>query len=258
MSVDTIPSMADAPPATPAGTATIETLAANASQGQPANPAPATNPVLFGGFKGGRRRLDGLRPGSPEALAADREKERIKKQRQRDRARVAATAALPAAIIPAVAAPAAPALGAMPGNPLAAATDNLGGVESVGDLPLVRWTPKDIAPVIKQTVGLAEELCRRQISTRCRKARLPDGITKEIESDTKWAENSKRMIEEGVAEISAQQLNKAEVPVEVRPWINVTVGVAQIGIGHMKVLKRLDELISSQISVPTKTDDAKK
>ena len=99
--------------------------------------------------------------------------------------------------------------------------------------------------MIRECVSLAEELCKKQVVTRCRRARLPAEIIREIEKDTAWAERAKRMIADGAAEISALLLNKAEVPVEARPWMNLGIGVTQISLGHMKVLKRLDELIAA-------------
>src|SRR5207248_3670914 len=50
----------------------------------PENSALATVP-LFGGLRGRRTRKDGLKPGSPEAVAADRERDRRRKQKLREK-----------------------------------------------------------------------------------------------------------------------------------------------------------------------------
>ena len=63
-------------PATPAG---------EAPNAAPANSALASVP-RFGGLRGGRARNDGLKPGTPEAQAADRERDKQRKQRLRDAA----------------------------------------------------------------------------------------------------------------------------------------------------------------------------
>lgn len=255
-----LPSMAATPPraagGTPPGESPGQPLPPTPGAGQLATPTAPPSPLLFGGFKGGRKRLDGLKPGSPEALSADREKERLKKQRQRERARAEVSAAQPAPVIPAATATAAP-LGALPTGAVAPEAGALPGLPGSGIAPLVSWSAKDVEPVIRECVGLAEELCRKQVVGKCRKARLPAEIIREIEKDTTWAERAKKMIADGAAEISALQLNKAEVPVEARPWMNLGIGITQISLGHMKVLKRLDELISAQTSQPAAAEKLK-
>ena len=67
-----------APPVAPVGPGASAAAAA-------ASPAAKVTAPLFGGFRGGRKRKDGLAPGSPEAIEADREKDRVRKERQRSR-----------------------------------------------------------------------------------------------------------------------------------------------------------------------------
>ena len=78
----TLPGMAEnpplAPPVAPVGPGASAAAAA-------ASPAAAVTAPLFGGFRGGRKRKDGLAPGSSEAIEADREKDRLRKERQRSR-----------------------------------------------------------------------------------------------------------------------------------------------------------------------------
>src|SRR5579862_2754249 len=88
------------PPGAPGGPAP-----APVGNGNPANkagvaPVPthaAASVPLYGGNRGGKKRRDGLVPGSPEALEADRKADRDRKQQERDsKRRLAPQPALPA------------------------------------------------------------------------------------------------------------------------------------------------------------------
>src|SRR5581483_9808460 len=91
-----------APAGAPPGKGPNPPVALNspASPGDPRNtPHAAATAVKHGGLKGGRRRDDGLVPGSKEAVAADRERDAERKRRERD-ARRGDPPALPSASVP--------------------------------------------------------------------------------------------------------------------------------------------------------------
>src|SRR5439155_22316338 len=87
-----------APVASPASATEAPTIAR-------ADSAVATVP-RFGGLRGGKPRTDGLIPGSPEAAAADRERDARRKRQRRDTVKPPEPAPLPSQAAP-VAGPAA-------------------------------------------------------------------------------------------------------------------------------------------------------
>ena len=208
---------------------------------------------LFGGLRGGRKRKDGLVPGSPEALAADREKDAERKRLARERDRLANPAPLPPASAATATATLPPVQNAAVPTP-----DNLGTFTGVENFETVAWLAKDVEPLVNELVELTEELCQTAINSRCKKARLPMEIAKEIESDARWATRAKAMIKQGGADLFAQLMNKSQIPLAIRPYILITIGSLQIAIGQMKILKRLDQLIlAANPNAATKPEPAK-
>jgi hypothetical protein len=197
--------------------------------------------VLFGGFRGGRKRFDGLKPGSPEALEADRKKDNERKKR----ARLAALAAAPPPPLP-------PALGAATVPPSGAVTEKtlppLPGVAGVPafEAPLLAlaWEARDLLPVTENGVPLLEEMAARQIVAKAKRARLPKEIISEIERDCKWPDKSKRMLSETSGALAAKYLNKLGISAEYKVEVNFSIAVLNIGASHMAVLRRLDKLIA--------------
>ena len=97
---------------------------------------------------------------------------------------------------------------------------------------------------MRQLVALTEELTSKVILDKGNKAQLPRELMREIEKDMSWAEGSKKMVEAGAAELFAKYLNESQVPLEVRPWVMISIGSLQIGIGFTKSLKKLDQIIA--------------
>lgn len=195
---------------------------------------------LFGGNRGGRKRKDGLKPGSPEAVRADKERDRERKRNERSEA---------AAVVDAPPLPAGPAVV----HPMPAQTVPVAGVPGPdGFAPdvVVRWQAKDVEKLVRQFIALTEELCTKSISDRCHKAKLPAAVIEKLESDAAWAESAKRMIEEGGSELAAKYLNEANISPELKPFILISIGAMQIAVNHQQVLKRLDALIASQQKQP--------
>jgi hypothetical protein len=198
--------------------------------------------VRFGGLKGGRRRKDGLRPGTPAADAADREKDA---KRKRDE-RAATAAAAPAPPLPSALAPQPASL--IPGALPAPAPGEPHGTILTPGLPLVEappilWQPKDVEDLAHELIALTEELCTNALLKRAHKAHLPAEVVKEIEKDVAWAARAKKLVELGASELVAKYLNESQVPLSVRPWIMISIGSLQIAVNQMKLIKRLDKLI---------------
>jgi hypothetical protein len=207
----------------------------------PAGPAATASPLpaaakssvpLFGGWRGGKKRTDGLKPGSPEAAEADRKKERERKKR--DRAEASALREPP---------PLSPLPSSATGETLPPVAP-LASVPGIEGGPQVVWVAKDVEALCRELIELTEELCTRTINKKCRLARLPQEVIKEIERDAAWAKRAKDMIEADGSELAALYLNQSAVPIEVRPWIMLSLGSLQVAIGQMKILKRLDQLIA--------------
>lgn len=200
---------------------------------------------LFGGFTGGRIRKDGLRPGSPEALAADREKDRLRKNRANAAARQSAAAANPAPLPAAVAGE-----GQTP----------LGGVGTGPSLPfdgsgVTPWDSQTLKPLFDQLLPAVEALTVRQIVERADKAKLPGAVVKEIEKDAAWAEPSRKALAVAAPQVAAKWLNKSGVSAENQPELVMGTALAAIIVGQQATLRRLDKLIlaANQPKEETKT-----
>jgi hypothetical protein len=239
------------PVATPAKNPPAAPLVAS---GNPPGPAPGPNvPVtaknsapLFGGLRGGRKRADGLKPGSPEAVAADRKKDADRKKRERQEAR----AILPPEPLPAATAAPGPALAPeklhvdFPDQEPADGGDYVPGVVASPGA-LVPWLGKKIEPVSVQLVEVMESMAARQVAKRARLANLPDETLNEVESSLAWEKGAKKLLAESSAEVAAKYLNKAGISAEYQPEITLAGAVLTVLYSHNKVLKRLDKLIAA-------------
>ena len=146
----------------PVAGGTVQTPAANVGSGN----SPKPRVELFGGLRGGRKRKDGLVPGSPEALAADREKDAARKREARERDRLANPDVIPSALPSSAPATAAPAQ-----NAAAPPADNLGALAVPESFEAISWHSKDVEPLVNELVELTEELCGNAITSRCKKAK---------------------------------------------------------------------------------------
>src|SRR4051812_5498640 len=125
------------PTATLPGPAQPVPLAASAQQSVP----------KFGGNRGGKARTDGLAPGSPEALEADKKKDRERKQAARKTISVAEPPALPAAGQKGVY--------SVPPSPGSAVPGTSGPVAQAAPAP-VPWQPETLKPLFDQLVATCE------------------------------------------------------------------------------------------------------
>ncbi len=221
---------ASSPPASPVAPGTPAGLDPHAA---PAVSAVASVP-LFGGQRGGRPRKDGLKPGSPEAIAADKLRDAERKRLSRARAS-GEPPPLPAAGV------------ADPAAPPAAGGDVL---RDGGELPLAApqapdWAPEDVQPAVVQLVSLGEDIAVRQIGDRARSANLDGALLAEIEKDAAWNPSAKKNLVQGGSPLAAGALNKLHVPKAAAPFLTYVPGLTMIVSNHLRLLKRLDALIEA-------------
>jgi hypothetical protein len=231
------------------GPASGQPQTAPAGAGAPL-PASASVP-LFGGHRGGgKRRADGLPAGSPEAIAADREKDRMRKKLARDRA---AAMAEP---------PPLPGLGAVPPGAAPAA---VGQAEAPGDSPLaggaalagspMPWDSATLKPLFDQLIPTLETIAVGQLTSRATKARLPGEVVKEIERDAKFAPPAKKALEIAAPRVAAKWMNRTGISAEHQDEVILGTALASIAAQQVLLLKRLDKLIAD--ANPAKAEPAK-
>ncbi len=191
---------------------------------------------LFGGYVGGRPRKDGLKPGSPEAKAADLEKDRLRKARKAAAERAAIEAANPQ-----------PLPAAVPGS-IPASTVAVGAGLPVPDAPAVAvpWESAQLKPLFDQLLPAVEALTVRQIVDRAEKAKLPQAVVNAVEKDCAWSEPSRKALAVATPQVAAKWLNKSGISAENQPELVMGTAICAIVVGHTRVLRRLDKLIATQ------------
>ncbi len=142
--------------------------------------APAQPPVPTAGApRGGRPRKDGLAPGSPQALEADKKNDRLRKQEQRG---IPEPPALPGAVAP------------LPGQgPTAPAPLAAGPVAALG-LPEVPWTGEDFREYLDEALSGAEEARVETRKLQAMAAGFSNDRIKELAADARYPGSSKKMI----------------------------------------------------------------
>ena len=173
-------------------------------------------------------------PGTPEALDADREKERLKKQRQRDRLRaLQPPPALPSAA-PKPLAGTPPAPGAPPGAP--------GDVATIDVLP---WVGQDVAPALGDALALLEEADKLSIETKLQKAHLPPQVVAEVMADAAWPERSKQGITKYGGDALAKGLNALGLSSKHKDVALIAPALAYLLVDRVKLHRRLDDLVKA-------------
>ncbi len=204
---------------------------------------------LFGGFRGKRKRADGLVAGSPEAIAADREKDRLRKARARDAQRAAADPPpLPGVVDdqPATSA----------GGPVAAAAGvpPAGGPVVVGAVP---WDASTLEPIFKQLIPTVEAGMVTSLTSRAARAKLPAEVIQEVRKDAAWPAPTKRALEIAAPRCAAKWLNKSGLSAEYQDEVMLGTAVAALLAQHSVALRKLDKLIArdAQEQAPTASPD---
>lgn len=192
--------------------------------------------AAFGGLRGGRPRKDGLIPGSPEARAADAEKERTRKARYR--ARLAAVDD-PPPLPP----PGAPPVGPVPpegGDPAA-------GALPAGDPP-IPWQAEDLKPLLDEVLPLVEAGRVRKLTEKAQKARFGPEIVREIAKDAEFPETAKKAVEKSLSRVAAKLANATGIGAQYKDETILAAGVVAIVAQQMKLEEKLDRLIAEQMA----------
>ncbi len=179
MAEETKPAEGSRAPAAP-GAAAHAPVAGSGPANKSGNAAAASGAVasvpLFGGNRGGKRRRDGLVPGSQEALEADRKTDKERKQKIRESAhRLAPQPALPS-VLPSNADSGA-ALVNGEGIPAAVAP-----VEQ----PPVLWEPGLLTDVVAEGVEWSEKRRIQKFREAAQAAQLPEALVRKITSDAQY------------------------------------------------------------------------
>ena len=236
-----------APPALPADKSAVVPAVASSVpvQSQPVvKPVapPAQPPSAFGGHRGGgKKRADGLVAGSPEAKAADKEKDRLRIAEKRAREKSPPLPpTLPGVAASPASAPAPVAAGAsgepVPvGNPLVIAAS----------LPMfVGWTEKVLARPIKLLTKIVDRFRCSALMLRVRKLGLTPPQEKEIEAEIKYKEEVVNDFNAALTTCVVVELNKRRVPgAEHSHWLDVVMTGGELVLTHMNTVDKLEKMI---------------
>ena len=252
MSVEKLPSQS--PPASPHAGANPAPAAPAAAPGPAAlgSVAVARAPEAFGGHKGGgKKRADGLKAGSPEAVAADKAKDALRKREAR--------AAKSGASLPPTLPPAPP---AAPGGGADVAPDPAGGV--AGDVPpvagvagaLVSWSGRLLARPWKLVVKIADRLRVASLRRRVDETPLPEPVKQEIRTSLAFAEESKVQLADALANASAIELNKRQVGgAQHSHWLDVGVCALDLTSQHFDTMDKINEAVGTYLAAMEKAKE---
>lgn len=196
--------------------------------------AVATAPK-FGGLRGGRKRADGLIPGSAEAAEADRKKDAERKQQERAAATAAVAASQP---LPSKLSPIQSELPAPSSNPVA-------GV-AVAPAPFVPWSAEIVKPFTSELIPIVEAVRVRNRTEKATAAGLPKDFVKEIEKSAQWPAAAKKNLDTALPRLTAKWLNRTGLSAEYAEEVAVGSALLMIWTSDNAVTKRLDKLIEQR------------
>jgi hypothetical protein len=230
--------------ATPPKPPTNPALENGAIEGQAAPVVGPSPPKMhiFGGNRGGKKRDDGLPPGSPEAIAADKKKDAARK--------VAERAAARAAEVPAALPPSPVASGPLAVNP--GAPPPLGTVGDVAAPPVlfVPWSVKLLSKPARLATRVIDRLRSLAITRKLDKAKLPEDVTAEVKKDLRWRDEAVNDFGDALAECVAIELNQRQISARHSHWLNLAISGGELALGHFAVCDRIDKLIKAAEKKP--------
>lgn len=191
----------------------------------------------FGGLRGAKPRKDGLVPGSPEAVEADRKRDAARKRDER--------AALAAQIPPA------PLPSALQGSqsPSQPSFVPLGSDAPGQSGPVVTpWNAEDLQSITSELIDAMEDAREERYVERCREAKLPETVAKEIGRDARLPAVSKKGLNLSAPRVAAKWLNKAGIDSEHKDELVLAGCLTAIFAQGRQLTKRLEKLISSEQS----------
>jgi len=161
--------------------------------------ALATVP-LFGGNRGGRKRSDGLAPGSPAAVEADRKKDAERKRQQR----ASAAKAVEPPPLP-------PAGQGAPGQSSAPSGDpsvDLGAALAAENIP---WDPELLKPLIEEAIESTEKAKLTEFRDLAMRARLQKELVAQILNDARYTPAFKSTVKLTAPRAIAKLLNQTGI-----------------------------------------------
>lgn len=194
-----------------------------------ASPSAKATVPLYGGLKGGRKREDGLVPGSPEAAEADRKKEA---QRKRDERAAAALASQPARL---------PAKVGIVQNQLPATGDSAASGAGVQVVQIVPWTAEIVKPFTSELIPVAELVDVNGIIEKAKAANLPAALVKEIEKGAQWPAVAKKNLDIALPRLSAKWLNRTGLSAEYADEVAVGSAFLMIVTSRNALAARIDK-----------------
>jgi hypothetical protein len=205
----------------------------------PGGPAGAPIPVrkpLFGGNVGRKVRFDGLKAGSPEAIAADRAKQAARMRMSR----ATKAAATPPPPLPASDAPLPDTL-PVPGAP------NGGDAGSQALDPVLLWTPEDFRGAAPEIVELAEAWRIDAHTRRAVAGHLPRKVVDEVAKDSAFPPGSKRCLSTSSPVTLAKMFNALRVPISLKSVITTAPALIYIIVRDLQTGSRIEKLIAQEI-----------
>lgn len=208
-------------PASPAGN-----VAATAPPGSPA----ALSVAPFGGNRGGKKRTDGLVPGSPEAEKADRDKDAERKRL----ARAASPPALPSPVS-SVANPgpaSTPGATALPGSP------------APGQSVPVPWDPNTLKPLLEQIIDGAEKARVAKRRAQAVAVGMPGPVVEESASLATFPGSAKTGLAVSGANGVAQIMNSLKISGKFQDPSIAVLSIASIVVSMQQSDAKFEEMIA--------------
>jgi hypothetical protein len=227
--------------------------------------------VDYEGLRGGRKRLDGLIPGSDAAKKASALYESIRKWQDRNpglvhpqerslHPEIAKRISARRKPLPAGTVPVAEAIRHIPVEPLApplpaaapvvdsatiSASPTPDNLVAAAELALVRWAGTDFEPLIEEALGVCHDWRNFSREKQLRLAHLPEKSILEIEEETKWNERWTKIIRESGSRVFSKLLNKAGISAEYKDEIFLGLAVLAIAGSELRWARRIPKLIQA-------------
>lgn len=191
-------------------------------------------------------RADGLKPGSPEALEADRRADAARKREARAKEKLnTPPAPLPACPAPLVESVADAAIAAV--IPLAGDTVD----------PVLAWTADDFRQCAPEVVELLEAWRIEKHTKRAAEGKLPGAVVKEIAAGAAFPPGSKKSLSTSSPVTLAKMFNALKVPLAVKPVITTAPALLYIIVRDLQTSSRIEKLIGEHHEHLKQTQAAK-
>lgn len=193
---------------------------------------PAAEKKPFGGNAGRKPRADGLKPGSPEAIAADKAADAERKRREREARRLAEPP------------PPLPAGAPMAVEPAAADVPAAGLVAGDAVDPVVCWTVEDFRQCAPELVELAEAWRIDSHTKAAAAGKLPAPVVNEIAKSAAFPPGSKKSLSTASPVTLAKMFNALKVPVAFKGIISAAPALAYIIVRDLQTSARIEKLVA--------------